>query len=300
MTSASEKAAHRKELFRETPAARLRRAAFGTLRGLAPVRIGAVPRLAGFWAASLLRDKDDLPDPANAPMDFEGLAGIVRDLSVPTLLKAHRAGLHPAGHAGPIKWWSPIERCILHFDNFHMSRRLRSRLRQNRHRVTFDADFEAVIMACAEPRAGKWPVTWITPKIMHAYAALHDAGHVHSFEVWDREGALVGGGYGVVIGRVFVIESQFARETHASKIGFSMLNWHLAHWGFALNDNKGPSQNVLDMGFHVITREDYLTRLACHARETCKTGRWEIETDLATVAAWEPKAGADAVLVAAE
>lgn len=299
MTSASDTAARRHCLFHETPAARLRRVALGTARGLAPARIGAVPLLARWWAAGLFRDKNDLPDAATAPTELEGVCGIARDLSVPTLLKAHRAGLHPAAHAGPIKWWSPPRRCVLNFDDFHMSRRLRSRLRQNRHRVTFDRDFDGVIKACAEPRAGKWPVTWITPKIMHAYAALHDAGHAHSFEVWDGDGALAGGGYGVAIGRVFVIESQFARESHASKIGFSVLNWHLAHWGFALNDNKGPSQNVLDMGFHVITRDDYLTRLACHARETCKSGPWEVETDLATVAAWEPK-GAEAALVAAE
>ncbi len=299
MTS-SDKAARRHLLFRETPIERLQRASLGTARALAPARLGAVPLVAGFWAAGFLKDGNDLPDPAKAPMDFDGVCGIARDLSVPTLLKAHRAGLHPAAHAGPIKWWSPPRRCVLQFENFHMSRRLRARLRQDRHRVTFDRDFDAVVKACAEPRAGKWPVTWITPKIMRAYAALHDAGHAHSFEVWDRDGALVGGGYGVAIGRVFVIESQFARESHASKIGFSMLNWHLAHWGFALNDNKGPSQNVLDMGFHVITRDDYLTRLACHARETGKSGRWEVETDLAAVAAWEPKAEAKSVLIAAE
>ncbi|MBZ0146117.1 MAG: leucyl/phenylalanyl-tRNA--protein transferase [Pseudorhodoplanes sp.] len=299
MTS-SDKAARRHLLFRETPIERLQRASLGTARALAPARLGAVPLVAGFWAAGFLKDGNDLPDPAKAPMDFDGVCGIARDLSAPTLLKAHRAGLHPAAHAGPIKWWSPPRRCVLQFENFHMSRRLRARLRQDRHRVTFDRDFDAVVKACAEPRAGKWPVTWITPKIMRAYAALHDAGHAHSFEVRDRDGALVGGGYGVAIGRVFVIESQFARESHASKIGFSMLNWHLAHWGFALNDNKGPSQNVLDMGFHVITRDDYLTRLACHARGTGKNGRWEVETDLAAVAAWEPKAEAKSVLIAAE
>ncbi len=299
MTFANDIVARRKALFREAPLHRLTRIALGTARAMAPARLGAVPMVARWWAAGLLGDKNDLPDAMSAPKDFEGVCGVVRDLSVPTLLRAHQSGLNPAGHAGPIKWWSPPRRCILHFPDFHMSRRLRSRLRQDRHRITFDQDFDGVIKACAEPRNGKWPVTWITPRIMHAYAAMHDAGHAHSFEVWDRDGALVGGGFGVALGRVFVIESQFARETHASKIGFSMLNWHLARWDFAFNDNQGPSQNVLEMGFHVIPREEYLARLAVHAHETGKSGRWEVETDLATVAAWEPK-GAEAALVAAE
>jgi len=299
MTSGNENITRASALFREAPAERLRRVTLGTLRALAPARIGAVAPVARWWMASFFQAADRLPDPATAPMDFDGVCGIARDLSVPTLMKAHRAGLHPAAHAGPIKWWSPPRRCVLQFESFHMSRRLRARLRQNRHRVTFDRDFRGVIKACAEPRAGKWPVTWITPTIMRAYAALHDAGHAHSFEVWDQDGALVGGGYGVAVGRVFVIESQFARESHASKIGFSMLNWHLAHWGFALNDNKGPSQNVLDMGFHVIARDDYLARLARHAGEIGKSGPWEVETCLNTVAAWEPGSAA-AALIAAE
>ena len=144
---------------------------------------------------------------------------------------------------------APPERCVLSFADFHMSKRLRSRLRQNRFHVTFDRDFEGVIKACAGRRDGKWHLTWITPQIMHAYCDLHDAGYAHSFEVWNNDGALVGGGYGVAVGGAFTIESQFTRESHTSKIGFAVLNWHLAKWGFLLNDNKGPTQNTLEMGF---------------------------------------------------
>ncbi len=285
---AEKRAARRAQLFRETPAERARRVVLGTLRALKPSALGAVPRLARYWLADLLGRNRDLPDPLAAPKTFGGFCGIARDLSVPTLLRAYRAGLHPAGHAGPAKWWSPPAHCVLSFGDFHISRRLRARLRQGRHRVTFDRDFDGVIRGCAEPRQGRWPVTWITPECMRAYAALHDAGYAHSFETWNEKDELVGGGYGVAVGRVFVIESQFARETHASKIAFCMLNWHLARWGFALSSNKAPAQNVLEMGFRTIAREDYLLRLAAAAHEPDRTGRWEVETDLATIAAWQP------------
>ncbi|NWG22996.1 MAG: leucyl/phenylalanyl-tRNA--protein transferase [Pseudorhodoplanes sp.] len=295
------RAARRTALFRETPRQAVLRNVLGIARCLKPARARSALLIARHVLAGTLGNRG-LPDPRKAPDTCEGLCGIAYDLSVDTLMRAYRIGLHASGLAGPPKWWSPPRRAILDFENFHMSRRLRSRLRQNRHRVTFDRDFEGVIAACAEPRPGKLPISWITPQVMHLYAEMHDAGHAHSFEVWDANGSLVGGGYGVAIGGIFIIESQFARETHASKIGFCMLNWHLAKWGFALNDNKGPAQNVLDMGFHVIPREEYLDRLANAIRMPDKPGRWEVETDLATVAQWEPKHGRpqNEMMVAAE
>jgi len=287
ITSASDKTARRAALFRETTAERLRRVAFGSLRAVQPKRAGSIALIARFMLDGLI-GKSRLPDPYGAPKSHDGLCGIARDLSVDTLLEAHSRGLHPASHAGPVKWWSPPERCVLFFDEFHMSKRLRSRLRQARHTVTFDRDFESVVAACAAARPGKWPVTWITPKLKHAYAALHDAGHAHSFEVWNKDNELVGGGYGVAIGGIFIIESQFAREDNASKIGFSVLNWHLAHWGFALNDNKAPARHVLEMGFRVIPREDYLARLTGIVGQPGRLGPWRVEADLPAVAAWQP------------
>jgi leucyl/phenylalanyl-tRNA--protein transferase len=143
--------------------------------------------------------------------------------------------------------------------------------------------------ACAAPREGKWPITWITPRIMHAYAALHDAGYAHSFEVWNPAGELVGGGYGVAVGRTFTIESQFTRESHTSKVGFAMLNWHLAKWGYLFSDNKGATRNVLEMGFKPIPRTLFRTLLVEAACEPAHPSRWAVETDLPTVAAWNPE-----------
>ena len=140
-------------------------------------------------------------------------------------------------------------------------------MRQGRYTVTFDRDFEAVIAACAGTRQTRWHLTWITPRIMRAYAELFDAGHAHSFEVWNEKGELAGGGYGVAIGGAFATESQFSREPNTSKIGFTVLNWHLARWGFAFNDGKVMTPTCRDMGFREIARGEFLARLADAAQK---------------------------------
>ena len=96
------------------------------------------------------------------------------------------------------------------------------------------------------------------------------------------------GGYGVAVGGAFTIESQFTRELHTSKIGFAVLNWHLARWGFVLNDNKGPTRNTIEMGFEVVSRAEYRSRLAGAMRRPDRCGKWTAEADLQTVAQWQP------------
>jgi leucyl/phenylalanyl-tRNA--protein transferase len=167
---------------------------------------------------------------------------------------------------------------------------LRRQLRQSRYRVTFDQDFEGVIRSCAGRRDGRWHVTWITPRIMQAYADLFDAGYVHSFEVWNEAGELVGGGYGVAVGGAFFTESQFSHEPNTSKLGFTVFNWHLANWGFAFNDGKWTTPTIAEMGFRLIPRAEFRARLAQAAELPGKPGRWHVETDLKTVAGWEPAA----------
>ena len=208
-------------LFRETAAERLQRWILGTAWALRPCRVAGLPALGRMWLCRPgAQPARALPDPDDALGNPPGLCGFVHDLSVATLVEAHRRGIFTFAHFGPLKWMAPPERCVLNFSDFHMSKRLRSRLRQNRFHVTFDRDFEGVIKACAGRRDGKWHLTWITPQIMHAYCDLHDAGYAHSFEVWNSDGELVGGGYGVAVGGAFTIESQFTRESHTSKIGF--------------------------------------------------------------------------------
>ena len=284
-------AQRRAALFRETALETIERWALGSAWALKPGRIGGLPTLAKLWLTDLIAPRYEFPDP-DRPLNAAGLCGMVHELSVPTLVEAYKRGLFTFAHFGPLKWISPDERCVLFFNESHIGKTVRRALRQGRYRVTFDRDFEGVIKACAGRRDGKWHVTWITPRIMRIFAELHDAGYVHSFEVWNEGGALVGGGYGVAIGRVFFTESQFSLERDTSKIGFTVLNWHLRQWGFAFNDGKWPTPTILDMGFRTIPRAAFRRHLEAASAEGGKTGRWKTEADLATVATWQPEANA--------
>jgi leucyl/phenylalanyl-tRNA---protein transferase len=279
--------ARRAALFRETIPEQIERWALGTVWALHPKRIGNLPGLARLWASDLIRPGEGLPDPEHT-VNRAGIAGIAHDISVPTLLRAYRGGLFPLAHFGPLKWYSPDERCVLFFNELHIAKSLRRLMRKGGYTVTFDRDFEGVIKACAGRREGKWHVTWITPRIMNAFAALFDAWHVHSFEVWNADGKLVGGGYGVAIGRAFFTESQFSHESNTSKIGFTVLNWHLAHWGYSFNDGKWNTPTINGMGFRTIPRPDFRLRLTAAAHGEGKSPPWQVETDLKTVADWQP------------
>lgn len=287
--AAAGRSARRSALFRETFPETAERWVLGLAWALMPARIGGLPGLIRMSFDELLAPDYALPDPERALSHPPGLAGIVHDLTLPTLLAAFRRGLYPLAHIGPLKWWSPPTRSLLFFDALHIAKRLRRQMRQGHYTVTFDRDFEGVIKACAGSRAGRWHLTWITPKIMNAFALAFDAGYAHSFEVWNEKGELAGGGYGVAIGGVFVTESQFSREPNTSKIGFTVLNWHLAQWGFAFNDGKLMTPACRDMGFREVPRSDFLNRLGQAERKPERIGRWQVEADLATIADWQPQ-----------
>jgi leucyl/phenylalanyl-tRNA--protein transferase len=278
-------ASHRDQLFRETWFETCERVVLGIAWALYPKRIAELMPFARIWVKHVFEPELELPDIASIP-DAGEIVGIANDLSVPTLLQAYARGLFPHSHVGTPNWLSPPERCVLFFDNFHMSKRLKRLMRQGRYTVTFDRDFEGVIKACAGKREGRFHLTWITPRIMYAYARLFDAGYAHSFEVWNAEGKLVGGGYGVALGRIFFTESQFSVEPNTSKLGFSVLNWHLARWGYVLNDGKWDTSTILDMGFGSIPRRDFLQFLAADAGQGGKQGRWSVEAGPDVVAGW--------------
>lgn len=287
--AASGRAARRAQLFRESALATIERWLMGTAWALMPARITGLPALAKLCFDELLAPDYAIPDPERTLTNPRGLAGIAHELSPSTLMAAYRQGLFPLAHLPPMKWWSPPERSVLFFDELHIAKRLRRQMRQGRYTVTFDRDFEGVIVACAAARAGRWHLTWITPRLMRAYAELFDAGFVHSFEVWNERGELAGGGYGVAFGGAFATESQFSRETNTSKIGFTVLNWHLTRWGYAFNDGKIMTPTCRDMGFRDIPRREFLARLAAADRLPGKSGRWQTEIDVASVADWQPE-----------
>ena len=276
-------------LFRESLGEKASRIALGLAWSLMPRRLSGLPNLARLCFHELLAPDYALPDPERALGNPPGLAGIVHDFSLPTILTGYRRGLYPLAHVAPLKWWSPPQRSVLVFDAMHIAKRLRRQMRQGRYTVSFDRDFDGVIKACAGQRQGRWHVTWITPRVMQVYAEAFDAGFAHSFEVWNEKGELAGGGYGMSMGGVFVTELQFSHEPNTSKIGFTVLNWHLAHWGFAFNDGKVMTPTCHDMGFRDIPRADFLARLAAAERAPGKSGRWQVEADVAAVADWQPQ-----------
>ena len=286
--SAAPGADRRTVLFRESLAEAAERWTLGLAWSLSPKRIGGLPNLARLCFHEFMAPDYALPDPERALDNPPGLAGIVHDLTLQILLAAYRRGLYPLAHIAPLKWWSPPQRSVLSFKDFHMSNNLRRLMRQDRYTVTFDRDFERVIAACAGRRQGRWHLTWITPRMMRVYAEAFDAGHVHSYEVWNKAGELVAGGYGIAYGGAFTGESQFAHEPNASKVGLAVLSWHLARWGFRFFDGKLIGPLWASMGCREIPRPEFLANLAEAVRLPGKIGRWQVETDLATVSHWQP------------
>ncbi|MBX3518874.1 MAG: GNAT family N-acetyltransferase [Xanthobacteraceae bacterium] len=286
--------ARRAALFRESPRDIAERIALGLVWAAVPKRLERLPNLARVWLRDRLGGSKALPDPRMAGPG--GIAGIADDLSVETLLSAYKRTLYPWGHVGPFKWLSTDQRCVLFFNELHIAKRLRRQMRQNEYRVTFDTDFEGVVSACAERRPGRFHLTWLRPKLMRAYADLFDAGHAHSFEVWNKDGALAGGGYGVAVNGVFFTESQFSRESNTSKMGFTLFNWHLAKWGFLLNDGKDPTPTINEMNFRMIPRGELQAILDRGTMETSRPGRWICETDLKSIAEWQPEEEAAAIV----
>ena len=258
----------------------------GTAYACHPKRAFDLPFLLWLTLADLARGGTLIPDPANTHSRPDTFGGICRDISPDTILAAARLGFFPWCHLGPLKWWTRQERMVLFLDEQHIAKRLRRDMRKSPYRVTFDCAFDEVIKACAGPRKGRpRGLTWITPQIMQLYAALHDQGHAHSFEVWSPDGELVGGGYGLAVGRVFFTESQFSRASNTSKMGFAVLNHHLAKWGYVLNDGKDFTPTIDAMGFRAIPRVEFEALLAEHAHVGGRSGPWTVEADLATVAA---------------
>lgn len=190
-----------------------------------------------------------------------GLLAAGGDLSSARLLAAYRHGCFPWYQDGqPLLWWSPNPRTVLQPDNLHISRSLRKVLRSDQFSVTFDHNFAEVIRACAEPRDEECG-TWITEEMQAAYLQLHKQGYAHCVEVWQHD-KLVGGLYGLAIGKLFFGESMFSRTSNASKVGFVTLVSALKAAGFMLIDCQMPTDHLSSLGAHNITRDDFAEYLA--------------------------------------
>lgn len=200
--------------------------------------------------------------PVNKALESpNGLLAAGGDLSPHRILTAYRNGIFPWYNADePILWWSPNPRCVLFPDEIHISRSLRKTLRRGQFQVTFDQSFSQVIDACASPRQYSED-TWIGRDIKTAYLSLHHMGVAHSVEVWEQ-GELVGGLYGLAMGRVFFGESMFSRRTNASKIGFAHLVEHLKNWGYDLIDCQVYNDHLASLGAREIPRDEFILLLS--------------------------------------
>lgn len=182
------------------------------------------------------------------------------------VISAYQSGYFPmADDRGQIGWFSPDPRCILPLDRFKISRSLRQTIRRGLFDVRINVDFEAVMRACAHRREDG---TWISEEIIAVYTALHRAGLAHSVETW-RDGALVGGLYGVTLGGAFFGESMFHRATDASKVALAALVERLSARGFTLLDTQWNTPHLAQFGTRDIPRADYLDRLQSALRQPC-------------------------------
>jgi len=175
------------------------------------------------------------------------------------LLQGYAAGIFPMAdsrEASDLFWVEPRSRAIIPLDKFHMSRSLRRTLRSGRFTVSLDRDFHRVILACAEREE-----TWINADIERAMLALHASGHAHSVEVW-RDGELVGGLYGVKLGRAFFGESMFSRATDASKVALAWLVARLKAGGFTLLDCQFMTPHLASLGAVSVPRRSYVSLLS--------------------------------------
>ncbi|MEM1058422.1 MAG: leucyl/phenylalanyl-tRNA--protein transferase [Verrucomicrobiota bacterium] len=204
----------------------------------------------------LLPDHLQFPDVRRSSR--EGLLAVGGDLSLPRLLLAYRSGIFPWTD-DPLTWWSPNPRAIFDLQHTQPPRRLAQKIRQSKFKITFDLEFDQVIRQCARPARGR-ESTWISPRFIHAYSALHAAGHAHSVEAW-ADGRLVGGLYGVHMGGFFAGESMFHHQTDASKVCLFALFDRLRDRGVALFDTQVLSPLTERLGAIEITRDEYLERL---------------------------------------
>ena len=220
---------------------------------------------------------DDPFPPVDAAMhEPNGLLAAGGDLSPERLLSAYADGIFPwFGDEDPILWWSPDPRMVLYVKEVHVSRSLGKVLRSDRFRVTLDSAFPAVVRACAEARRDH-EGTWITAEMEQAYIRLAELGYGHSVETWQGE-TLVGGLYGVAIGRMFFGESMFSRVSNASKAALVFLARQLESWGAPMIDCQMSTPHLASLGARDIPRADFVREVRYLAGQPPMAAPWTVK-----------------------
>jgi leucyl/phenylalanyl-tRNA--protein transferase len=221
----------------------------------------------------LLSESPEFPPPHLASQ--EGLLAVGGDLSTERLLSAYGQGIFPWFSEGePILWWSPDPRLVLFPHEFKLSRSLKKVINRSLFDISIDQAFPRVISECARTRVVQDEPTWIVGDMIDAYCRLHESGFAHSVEAW-QEGELVGGLYGVSLGKCFFGESMFATVSNASKVAFARLVDFLTSHAFHLIDCQVTTKHLIRMGAREIPRDKFLTLLQESVKEPSMKGKWQ-------------------------
>ncbi len=225
------------------------------------------------FLTQLESDSDRFPAPHHALSEPNGLLAIGGDLRPSRLLAAYHNGIFPwYGAHYPILWWSPDPRALLAPEQIHVSRSMNKLLRNHRYQIWINRQFMTVVKACAAPRRDSED-TWINDELMASYQILHAAGHAHSIEVWS-DSELVGGLYGISIGRLFCGESMFSRQVNTSKLALIALCRHFAQHGGALIDCQMQTDHLASLGVVEWPRDRFIKTLKQLREESLSPSCW--------------------------
>ena len=223
----------------------------------------------------LFDDTYNFPDPNSASED--GIVAWGGDLQPSRLLNAYKSGIFPwNSEQGPLLWWSPNPRLIMELDNFKISKSLKKSMKKFTYK--FDTNFIDVLNHCSSTPRHNQDGTWLHKQLKQSFQILHYAGYAHSVESY-LDDKLVGGLYGIVVGKVFCGESMFAHVSDASKSAYAVLIKHLKEWGYDFVDCQVPTEHLKNLGAHEVHREYFLMRLNAGS-DGSKEHKWEVKKDI--------------------
>jgi leucyl/phenylalanyl-tRNA--protein transferase len=222
-------------------------------------------------------NKYELKFPDASQANTDGILAWGGDLTPSRLIRAYQNGIFPWFSSGdPILWWSPDPRLIMELDDFKISKSLKKSMKKFEYK--FDTNFEEVMHKCSTVNRNDQAGTWISSEIIEAFTTIHGMGMAHSIESYQN-GELVGGLYGIVVGKVFCGESMFANMSDASKSAYAVLIKHLKEWGYDFIDCQVPTNHLKSLGAKEVSREYFLDRLLKTNMETV-SHTWEINKEL--------------------
>lgn len=223
-----------------------------------------------------LQGEQPFPEPEQALDEPNGLLAVGGDLTPQRLKSAYYRGIFPWFNEGdPILWWSPDPRAVFQIGSVHLSHSLKKVIKKQPWKITVNRDFPAVISNCAQIRNDQQG-TWITTEIQNAYVTLHEQKQAHSIEVWLNN-KLVGGLYGINVGKVFCGESMFHKVSNASKVALVALEQHLAIAGYQLIDAQISNPHLTTLGAQVMSRNQFLLKLSELRDKKAASFCWETQ-----------------------